>query len=274
MFKQRDAIIRLFRDDDPETIHLVKRQLVQGGVETIPDLKDLLSIDDEKVTFHIRQILTEIEMAHARTTFEEICRQISTLGELEQGCWHLARIFVPGVEIEPYQSKLNTWADELRPRFSPYDSELARVAKMTQFFGRELGLRGNTENYYLASNSLLPCVIDSRLGIPISLSVLYMLVADRASTEVEGINLPGHFVVRHGTVLFDPFHEGRVLTTRECAEILSQQKLTLHPNHFQPAPPRLILIRILANLLYIFEKEKNEESRQMVTTWIRLLDPK
>jgi regulator of sirC expression with transglutaminase-like and TPR domain len=101
-----------------------------------------------------------------------------------------------------------------------------------------------------------------------------MIVAQRASVVVEGINLPGHFVVRHGTVLFDPFHEGRVLTTRDCAEILSHQKLTLQPSHLQTAHPKLILIRILANLLYIFEKDKSELFHEMVTKWIRLLDPK
>ena len=274
MFKQRDAIIRLLKDDDPETIFLIKQQLALGGAETIPDLRDLLSIDDEKVTVHIREILTEIEIRNAKATFEQICRRISTQKELEQACWYLAEIFLPGVEIELYQKTLDKWADELKTRMSPHDSESARVATLAQFFGKELGFRGNADDYYSARNSLLPCVMDTRLGIPISLSVLYMMAAQRASVVVEGINLPGHFVVRHGAILFDPFHEGRVLTTRDCAEILSHQKLTLHPSHLQAAHPRLILIRILANLLYIFERDKNDSSHNMVATWIRLLDPK
>jgi regulator of sirC expression with transglutaminase-like and TPR domain len=274
MFKQRDAIIRLLKDDDPETILLIKEQLVQGGLETIPDLRDLLSIDDERVTVHIREILTEIEIKHAIAAFEEVCRDISSPPELEQACWHLAQIFLPGVEIELYKKTIDTWADELRARLLPRDSESSRVAAIAQFFGKDLGFHGNADDYYSARNSLLPCVMDSRLGIPISLAVLYMIVARRASITVEGINLPGHFVVRHGTILFDPFHEGRILTTRDCAEILSHQKLTLHPSHLQTAPPKLILIRILANLLYIFEKEKNEPFHKMVTRWIRLMDPK
>jgi regulator of sirC expression with transglutaminase-like and TPR domain len=274
MFKQRDAIVRLFQDGDPETIHLMKQQLVLGGTDTIPDLRDLLSIDDEKVTIHIREILTEIEVMHAKKAFDEICRRISSERELEQACWYLAQIFLPGVEIDSYQKTLEKWAGELATRLSTYDSESARVATMAQFFGKELGFRGNADDYYSARNSLLPCVMDSRLGIPISLSVLYMFVAQRAAVVVEGINLPGHFVVRHGGILFDPFHEGRVLTTRDCAEILSHQKLTLHSSHLQAAHPRLILIRILANLLYIFEKEKNALSHDMVAKWIRLLDPK
>ncbi|MBV9392237.1 MAG: hypothetical protein JOY96_10125, partial [Verrucomicrobia bacterium] len=57
MFKQRDAIIRLLQDDDPDTVTLTKKQLATGGTEIISDLKDLLSTDDEKVAFHVRDIL-------------------------------------------------------------------------------------------------------------------------------------------------------------------------------------------------------------------------
>jgi regulator of sirC expression with transglutaminase-like and TPR domain len=121
---------------------------------------------------------------------------------------------------------------------------------------------------------LLPCVIDSRVGIPISLSVLYIAVARRAAVMVEGINLPGHFVVRLGSVLFDPFHEGRMLTPRDCAEILARQSLTLESAHLQTASPRLVLMRMLANLLYIFEGEDDNELHQQMAAWIRLLDPR
>jgi hypothetical protein len=83
MFKQREAIIRLLKDDDPETVHLTKKQLAEGGTETIPDLRDLLSIDDKQVAFHIQEILSEIEIRHAKIAFEEICQKISDPVELE-----------------------------------------------------------------------------------------------------------------------------------------------------------------------------------------------
>ncbi len=273
MFKQREAIIRLLKDDDPETVHLTKKQLAEGGAETIPDLRDLLSIDDKQVAFHIQEILSEIEIRHAKIAFEEICQKISEPVELEWACWYLAQIFIPGVDVEPYQKTIDSWGRELRVRLSTRDSDTSRVAAMSQFFGTDLGFRGNADDYYNARNSLLPCVIDTRLGIPISLSVLYMIVARRASIAVDGINLPGHFVVRHGAVLFDPFDGGRILTTRDCAVILSKQALSLHPSHLQIAHPKLILVRMLSNLLYVFELEDDEALHGMVTKWIHLLDP-
>jgi regulator of sirC expression with transglutaminase-like and TPR domain len=272
MFKQREAIIRLLQDNDPETVNLIKQQLVAGGAEAMPDLRDLLSTNDPQVSAHVRDVLTEIQIRHAKDAFERICGRIADLSDLEQACWYLAQIFQPGVDIEPYQKIIDSWGDQLRSRLSIRDSDISRAIAMAQFFGKDLGLHGNEEDYYNARNSLIPCVMDSRLGIPISLSLLYMIVARRASFVVEGINLPGHFVVRHGVVLLDPFHEGRILTTSDCAKILSHQNRTLDEDHLRAAHPRLILIRMLANLLYIFQHEGNETLHTMVAQWIHLLD--
>jgi regulator of sirC expression with transglutaminase-like and TPR domain len=273
MFKQREAIIRLLKDNDPDTVSLTKQQLVQGGSGVIGDLRDLLSTDDQVVTGHVREMLTEIEIRHAKVAFEEICGRICDLADLEKACWYLAQIFQPGIDIDSYQKTVDSWSRELRDRLSPCGSNASRALAIAQLFGQDLKLRGNEEDYYNARNSLLPCVMDSKLGIPISLSLLYMIVGRRASVVIEGINLPGHFVVRHGDILLDPFHEGRILTTSDCAQILSQQNRTLHQEHLQTAHPKLILIRMLANLLYIFQHEQNDSLHKMITQWIHLLNP-
>lgn len=278
MFKQREAIIRLLKDSDLETVNLTKRQLVQGGPGTIPDLRDLLTAEDHQVAGHVRDILTEIESKYAREALESICGNVATLTDLENASWYVAQIFLPGLELEPYQSKIASWGRELRQRLSTCESDESRVMAMSQFIGKELGLHGNESDYYNARNSFLPCVIDTRLGIPISLSLLYMMVARRANCVVEGINLPGHFVVRHGTLLFDPFHEGRILTTEDCARglgpVIPREIRKLTQDHFQSAHPKLILYRMLANLLYIFQHEQHGESYKMILQWIRLLEPK
>jgi regulator of sirC expression with transglutaminase-like and TPR domain len=272
MFQQREAIIRLLKDEDRDTVNLTKQQLAEGGAETIPDLRDLLAIDDKQVTAHVREILSQIEVRYAKALLEQICVQIDRDLHLEQACWCLAQVFLPGVGLDVYHNTIDLWGRLLKDRLAKAGSNTTRVLIMAQFLGRELGFQGNADDYYNAKNSLLPAVIDSKLGIPISLSVLYMIVASRAGITVDGINLPGHFVVRHGDVLFDPFHKGRILTTRECSEILAHQNLTLQMSHLQRASPKLILTRILANLSYIFEREADETLYRMVTQWMRLLD--
>jgi regulator of sirC expression with transglutaminase-like and TPR domain len=274
MFKQRAAIIRLLKDEDKETVNLMRQQLAEGGAETIPDLHDLLTIDDQEIRIQVRQILSQIEVRTAKEIFEQLCLQLDKEINLERACWQLARNFLPGVDLDPYQSAIDSWGSILKDRLANTGSDVARVVIMAQFLGKELGFHGNADDYYSAKNSLLPTVIDSKLGIPISLSVLYMIVGSRAGMTVDGVNLPGHFVVKHGDILFDPFHEGRILTTRECSDILAHQNLTLQIIHLQRASPKLILKRMLANLSYIFEREADESLYRMVTQWIHLLELK
>jgi regulator of sirC expression with transglutaminase-like and TPR domain len=105
-----------------------------------------------------------------------------------------------------------------------------------------------------------------------------MMIAWRADCVVEGINLPGHFVVRHGALLFDPFHEGRILTTEDHARgleyVIPREIRKLNQDHLQSAHPKLILYRMLANLLYIFQHEQHGPSYKMILQWMRLLEPK
>jgi Transglutaminase-like superfamily len=274
MLKHREAIIRLLQDDDPETVALTKRQLAEGGVDAVGELRELLHSDDERVTFHVREVLAEIESGLAKKEFEALCQTLSSLEQLESAAWDLAQVFLPGVETRPYRQLLDQWGGRLADQAIGLKADLPRVQTMANLLGRDLGFKGNADDYYNVRNSLLPCVIDSRLGIPISLSLIYIFVGRRAGIPVEGINLPGHFVVRHGSVLFDPFHEGKILTPQDCAEILSLQQLTLQPSHLESASPRHILLRMLANLLRIFEGDEDEEAYQMVTNWIRSLEPK
>jgi regulator of sirC expression with transglutaminase-like and TPR domain len=145
------------------------------------------------------------------------------------------------------------------------------VLQLASFMSGELGFRGNTEDYYSERNCLLPCVIETRMGIPITLTLLYMMVAARAGMCVEGINLPGHFIARHGDLYFDPFHRGRILTKADCMAIMAKQNLTLQKSHLADASARQILVRVLANLLYVYDLKNEREEHARVNAWIRAL---
>ena len=107
-------------------------------------------------------------------------------------------------------------------------------------FGTE-GFRGDDEDYYDPANSLLHRVLERRRGIPITLSVVTMEVGRRIGLAIDGIGMPGHFLVRHEDTLFDPFDRGAVLdATRFDAEVL------------EPVGPIAIIARMLANLKQIY----------------------
>jgi regulator of sirC expression with transglutaminase-like and TPR domain len=271
MFAHRDAIVRLLRDDDPDTVRLVKEQLALGGEDAMAGLRDLAELDDARVSRHARDVIAEIASHGADEEFHLFCHFFSHDADLERGCWMLAQALNPESDTASFEALVNQWGRQFLVRISGVVSSRQRLQALADFMAGELYFRGNTDNYYCERNSLLPSVIESRMGIPISLTILYMLVAERAGMKVEGINLPGHFIARHGELLFDPFHKGRILTRADCTEILHRQNLKLKPSHLEAATPRQILLRILANLLYVYDLTKDEDKHTRVGAWVRAL---
>lgn len=170
---------------------------------------------------------------------------------------HLAADHDPDLDIPVCLARLNDLADALAPRLAG-DLE-ARTAELTHFLFVERGFAGNTDDYYDARNSFLNEVLDRKLGIPLSLSLLAMAVGRRCGLTVAGVGLPGHFVAKavdgDDEVLFDPFHGGQLLDYEGCERLVSA--VTGHPFHatddsVAATPPGLICQRMLNNLKGVY----------------------
>ncbi len=271
MFAQKEALIRLLRDNDPETVRLVKEQLKESGEDQIPALQELLCEADPCVCNHAREVLSAISGRTADGEFSLLCHFFGDGIDIEQSCWALARALHPGLSTLAFEHKLNVWGREFLVSISGAVSNRERVLRLAAFFAGELEFRGNGENYYCDRNSLLPRVIETRMGIPLSLTLLTMMIGSRAAMKIDGINLPGHFIARHGEVFFDPFHRGRILSRTDVEAILFRQGLELRDEHLQPASPREILVRMLANLLYVYDLQGDCAKHEQVLTWLRIL---
>ena len=105
------------------------------------------------------------------------------------------------------------------------------------FLGGQLKFRGNADDYYNADNTLLPRVMTTRLGIPITLTLLYMFIGQRCGIPVEGINFPGHFLARHDGVLFDPFERGRIIGIPSAGRFLPARSSSFNRTILRPPPP-------------------------------------
>jgi regulator of sirC expression with transglutaminase-like and TPR domain len=123
------------------------------------------------------------------------------------------------------------------------------------------GYAGNRVDYYDPANSYLPRVLSSRRGIPISLALVYKTVGERLGLEVHGIGAPGHFLVRvadtDGSLLVDPFHQGRVLSTEEAFRLMEGTLGTAVPRAgelLRPVGHAEWIARMLRNLEAIHRK--------------------
>lgn len=253
LLQQRHALLRLLGDEDPDTVALVKEQLAAPGAASLEELHALLrEAAHTGAASALRELIRAAAAREAAERFGRRCAEFGRQGDLEAAAWELAGTFLPGVDFAPQRAMLEEWGAEAATRLAKQRGGAAgRVAALAGLLGGELGLRGNEEDYYAYANSLLPSVIKTRLGIPISLTLLYQLVGRRAGLAIYGMSLPGHFLARHEDVIFDPFHGGRPVGLEECSALLAQQNLTLAPHHLAPASPRQTLLRMLTNLRYI-----------------------
>ena len=272
MFIQKDAIVKLLQDDDQRTVDLVKDQLAQQGSAALPSLEDLLTMYDERVTQHVKDVMGRIDAAEASAELGNRCAEFAANDDLEEFCWLLARAMLPGVQVRESRMMLDQWSGQIAQYRVPEDTAEDRVRVLAHFLGGQLGFHGNTDDYYNPDNTLLPRVMATRLGIPITLTLLYMLIGRRCGLKIEGINFPGHFLARHDGVLFDPFERGRIIGIPECRQILARQKLDLQPAHLETATPIAIARRILANLLYVYQSDEEIEAAGRVTSWLHALD--
>ena len=174
------------------------------------------------------------------------------------------------VDIESYLGRLDAMAHAFEHTYDPDSALGISVSSLSDFIHIHEGFAGNIKNYYDPENSYLNRVIDTKRGIPISLALIHIGIGQRLDLPVGGINVPGHFLVRYGSdkhVIVDPF-TGRTLSEADCANLLKQisgNRLELEPEHFEFAPNKDILIRMLDNLKQIFWREKSwQNSRSCV----------
>jgi regulator of sirC expression with transglutaminase-like and TPR domain len=174
---------------------------------------------------------------------------------LDRAALELARIEFPELDAEAFVALLDSHAAELSARLGGARDGLTYVTESSRYLFDELGFRGNTNDYYDPRNSCLNEVLTARTGIPITLSLVYIEIARRLGQPVEGIGLPGHFIVRYDdglySVFLDPFHGGRRLERDECialAREVSHVEIEPSPKWLAPVGKRDILLRMLRNL--------------------------
>ena len=185
--------------------------------------------------------------------------------ELARAALTIARSEYPELDAERYLERLAELAARVAERL-PQEAEPApTIAALNQVLFEEEGFRGNQADYYDPRNSFLNDVLERKLGIPITLAVVYMEVARHLGFPLFGVGMPGHFLLKHYDVegretLIDAFHGGRLLTPAQCQQRLDEiyaGQLPLQPQFLVTVSRRQILTRMLNNLKAIYLGGRN-----------------
>jgi regulator of sirC expression with transglutaminase-like and TPR domain len=169
---------------------------------------------------------------------------------LDRAALELARIQFPDLEAEPFLYQLNELASHLGDRLRNFNDGRDFVEKAQSYLFGELGFHGNDANFFDPLNSCLNQVLERRIGIPITLSVLYMEIARRLQMPVFGVSLPRRFVLQFDdgkyATYIDPFGGGRTITVAECYALAGAT--VADPSILRRAGKKQIVMRMLQNL--------------------------
>ncbi len=221
-----------------------------------------------------------MQLSLARQLFLHEVRQPDEHIDLERAALYIAQEAYPNLDIEEYVAALDTMAEEVRGRLPVEDYPLRTLQVLNQYLYEDLGFQGNQDDYYNPKNSFLNDVIDRRTGIPISLSLLYLSLAQRIAFPMVGVGLPGHFLIRplqHQMQIFvDAFDQGEILFAQDCEALLQKMfgdRLVMREQFLAPVTHRQFLARMLTNLKAIYAAEANLEGVLAAVERILILFP-
>jgi regulator of sirC expression with transglutaminase-like and TPR domain len=200
--------------------------------------------------------------------------------DLVEAALMIARIAFPDLSVSECTQRLDRWAERLRSGLSDSPSAGDILIHLNRILFDEEGFRGDQQNYYDPQNSFLNRVLERKLGIPITLSLIYSEVGRRAGFPVHGIALPGHFIVGllhpAGMLFIDPFNQGEILTEEECRQRIEARHgrtAASDESWKAPATKKVILRRMLRNLKAIYRHLDQELQSFEMIQWILAVDP-
>lgn len=194
----------------------------------------------------------------------------------------------PSLDLNQHLGRLETLAAQVRLRLEQMQfdvsaeegQEILTLHAINSVLFEQEHFQGNHADYYDPQNSFLNRVLERHLGIPITLSLIYIDVGKRLGMQVDGINMPFHFLVRcalrESYVYVDPYEHGKFLSEQDCRQRLSQifkNQKDLDPHWLEPISHKQLLVRMLANLKHIYIRNNDFQRAMMACDRILLLDP-
>ncbi len=272
------ALLKLLADDDPQIVETARAKLIELGAQAIPYLERASkSHEDAAVRVEAGKILREVQLSSLLTEWGGLSALPDEQIDLETGVFLLARVSYPNIDAQIYQRRLDEMAEKVRSNLKPAGKLRANLGVLNDYLFKREGFRGNWDDYFDPQNSFLNRVMDRKLGIPISLSVLYMLLAHRLKLPIKGVGIPGHFMLKYemdgGEMYLDTFNEGRFLTRAECIQFVVEAGYPYQAEFMNGVTNREILARMLRNLILIYVDRQDELLEKVFTRFLSELTP-
>ena len=199
--------------------------------------------------------------------------------DLARAGFLIAAMEYPELDLDHQFGQLDSLAEGVAGRLNASRDPLFCVNTLSEYLFDELGFQGNLDDYYDPRNSFLNEVLQRRLGIPITLSLVCIEVGKRLDIPLLGVSMPGHFLLRHQgeeNLYIDPFNKGILLSEEECAQRLqqvTQANVPWDPSYLAPVSNRDFVARILRNLKNIYLQRQDHDHAIMTIDRLIVLQP-
>lgn len=268
-----ENLVRLLDDEDENIYTNIKERFLSHGYESITYLKNCLHSDNNLLKSRANEIISILKFEEIDTGFKKLSYRNEN-DILEEAIFLIASFGYPEVKMESYKREIDNMASDIQLKLLKRNNNVSQIKPLdilntiNAYLFNEKKFSGNSESYYDPNNSYLNKVLDSKRGIPITLSIIYLLISKRLKLPMTGVNLPGHFIVKYedqnGEYFIDPFNKGIVISMKEAEEFVKKigmSKADLSSiSYLKKSTDREIVLRVLRNLMEIY-KEKSDKFR-------------
>ena len=265
------AIVTLLEDPSEDIQHLMEAQLVKFTMPELRELREKISEINMDMAFHLDDLLQQKTLASFVNELETLAS--SGKHDLETLVCFISRFIENDLTNEMILLELDQLASKCREHIEK-SPKLKTEEALIEYLGQLCRFRGNDKNYYAVGNSSIHCLLKTKKGLPITLSILYVLIGRRVGINISGVALPGHFIAgidnEDETVYLDPYNRGKIMTREECKSLVRRSGYPFSSDMLDTVSSKAIFFRILNNLKFVFQREGKEEEEQAVDTMIRI----
>jgi regulator of sirC expression with transglutaminase-like and TPR domain len=271
---RREAFLSLLDDPTPPIRKALLAHFVELGEPALHFLKEIAHGPHRILARHAAWFLDEIKFCDPVAEFRGFIRSMNY--ELETGALLLSRTVSKDLDVGVCCETLDKIAARCRELITLPASTREQCRIINRVLFHEWGFHGNVDNYTDPLNSLIDHVLKRRKGIPISLSTIYLLIAERLGLDLEPVGLPGHFIVgcfnASKPFFIDPFDRGIFMDTDEVFALLRANKIIPKSTDLTPTPIREVLCRSCRNLVNHYKAAGDIERAKLFSTFVEEFD--
>ncbi|NUQ41868.1 MAG: hypothetical protein HUU32_10775 [Calditrichaceae bacterium] len=245
-------LINLWDDESPEMRKILREELLKHGLEIVLQQDSCLQALGGEERRRFQELLKELHFDLVLAAFSQILNHSLDEIDLEKSMLVISYWDRPEIPGQTLRGLLDKLADEVSREMPGRGHPLSFIDHINRVLFQTYHFRGNSGDYYNPDNSYLHKVLETGLGIPISLSIIYMLVCKRLNFPVYGVCMPAHFIVKFDNgedeIFFDPFYGGKVYSRQNCLEYLQGVKAENPDEILKGCSTLDIVKRVLRNL--------------------------